>query len=185
MKDLKNICKRGMALLLTLVMLMGMLPTTAFAATSVADSRITFTENNADVDGFVHTASGLEQTIKGDTNAITIENSYEKDVLVDPTVPENERPEGGGDGITDKHQATVKFTSNGGTATLTGETTTVVTLYKNGKYATAAEDGKGKLAESQIPAVSAKDDTYGDPVAWTVGADTVSAPTRTLRLRAT
>lgn len=75
-----------------------------------------------------------------------------------------------GDGIPDKYQATVTFTHDEKSAWADGSEDeskqAVVTLYKDGSYATADEGGVGHLTEEQIPALTVADGLTVDERQW-------------------
>lgn len=75
-----------------------------------------------------------------------------------------------GDGIPDKYQATVTFTHDDQSVWADGSEEegkqAVVTLYKDGEYATADEGGVGYLTEAQIPALKVADGLMVDDRSW-------------------
>ena len=102
------------------------------------------------IDGYVfdHASVGT-LTIGADAARNVINLYYAADTMVDPTVPEGDRPTTGGDGIADKYQARVTFVVENGT--WTGGTTSqsaVVTLMKGG---VPAVDGTYRIPADRVP----------------------------------
>lgn len=107
-------------------------------------------------------------------NGTTIKIYYATDKKIDPTIPEEERPTGGGDGIPDSWQAEVTFTAVNGKFGDDTTYTTVVTKRDDNKNPSA--DGNAVLAEEHIKEAAADEGYLNDSAAWTKNGKACNDP---------
>ena len=121
----------------------------------------TFALNNPRRPGYIFagwTGTGLDgETVtvtvtKGSTGNRSYTANWEADILIDPTIPANERPNNGGDGIPDKYQITVNFAAVNGTVSFGSAVVT-----KRDANGNPSENGTARLAQQHIPTAEARE----------------------------